>query len=199
MLTLRYLIPSVPAGVAVDTTAQRSRSGSRTAAPRTETARPNPVATAPARLAEKQGTSTDGRSIVMRARRSAVDRFLRKEEARGSNPRESTSLRREQYRERRTTATSGDLNPTSRAQRAKRASTSGFGSNPRESTPSLTSFVQSFPRVVPFADAHGTPASPLTHSVRSVVLSRRRPFRCTGGLAESTPYPSRPRLSVGAR
>ena len=43
----------------------------------------------------------------MRARRSAADRFLRKEEARGSNPRESTS--------------------------------------------SLTSFVQAFPRVVPFA------------------------------------------------
>ena len=34
------------------------------------------------------------------------------------------------------------------------------GSNPRESTPSVTSFSRSFPRVVPFGNTHGTPASP---------------------------------------
>src|SRR6056297_526039 len=45
------------------------------------------------------------------------------------------------------------------------------GSNPRESIPSLTSFAQSFPRVVPLAAlARGTPASPLD-SLRLVAFS----------------------------
>ena len=63
----------------------------------------------------------------MRARRSAADRFLRKEEARGSNPRESTS--------------------------------------------SLTSFVQSFPREPPLA------ASPLTGTPRVHVFAPRATSR----------------------
>ena len=63
----------------------------------------------------------------MRARRSAADRFLRKEEARGSNPRESTS--------------------------------------------SLTSFVQAFPRVVPFV-ARGVAARASRDPRESMILRR---------------------------
>ena len=58
-----------------------------------------------------------------------ADRFLRKDEASGSNPDESTILRREHTRERRESSSKSDLNPwTSQRERSERPSSSGFKS-----------------------------------------------------------------------
>ena len=66
----------------------------------------------------------------MRARRSAADRFLRKEEAPGSNPGESMILRREQPRERRESSSMPGFEPLEDAapSAARRPPSFGFKS-----------------------------------------------------------------------